>query len=198
TRSSTGPPSSWQPASTAGSSARSSSARCASSPLPFATSGSGPAACRAGSFARTRSRSRPASPSSPSSSWWSGNALAGHRADSAADRRRLGGLDAAAQPVRGWLDRAARLARRGRALDRLGRPLRLLQARPAARPADELDLRPERLLPRRLLRLLALARRDDGGRGRGGDRLRVLGRARAAARLLRADAAADGRPGRRL
>ena len=57
-----------------------------------------------------------------------------------------------------------------------------------ARAAALVVLRPRRLLPRRPVRLLALARRADRGLRRGGVRLRVVGRARAAARLLRAAA----------
>ncbi len=66
------------------------------------------------------------------------------------------------------------------------------------RPADDLVQRPGRLLPRRLLRLLVLARRARGRRHGGGDRLRLLGRARAAARVLRPHALPDLRGRRRL
>src|SRR5207247_1137946 len=107
-------------------------------------------------------------------------------------------LDPAAAALRRRLDGAARRPGRGRRLDRLGRPFRLLPARAPARPANELVQRPARLLPRGLLRLLALARRDDRGRDGGGDRLRLLGRARATTGLLRADAATDRRDRRRL
>src|SRR5262249_46552277 len=70
--------------------------------------------------------------------------------------------------------------------------LRLL-ARAAVRAAGLVVQRPERLVPRRDVRLLALADRPDGGRDDGGDRVRVPGRARPPARLLRNDAAAHGR-----
>ena len=62
----------------------------------------------------------------------------------------------------------------------------------------ELVQRPRRLVPRRLLRLLVLARRVGGRRHGGGDRVRLLGRTRPAERVLRPDAVPDVRDGRRL
>src|SRR5207248_7042345 len=136
--------------------------------------------------------------SSWSSSWWCADALALDGADLPAGRRRAGRVGPAAAAVRRRLDGAVGRAGGGRLVDRLRGPVRLLEARSAARPADELVLRPERLVPRRALRLLAVARRHDGDRNGRRDRVRVLGRPRQAARLLRADAAADRGAGRRV
>ena len=68
----------------------------------------------------------------------------------------------------------------------------------AVRPELDLVQRPRRLVPRRLLRVLVLARRAGGRRHGRGDRVRLLGRPRAAARVLRADALPDVRRRGRL
>ena len=92
----------------------------------------------------------------------------------------------------------ARLAARGRHLDRavthfdFGRSgLQFSQRTPWIE-----DL--ARLVPRRRVRLLALARRAHRRRDGGRDRLRLLGRPRPAARVLRADALPHRRDRRRL
>ena len=58
--------------------------------------------------------------------------------------------------------------------------------------------RPRRLVPRRALRLLVLARRPHGRRERRRDRVRVVGGTRPAARVLRADALPRRRGRRRV
>ena len=63
---------------------------------------------------------------------------------------------------------------------------------------DDVDQGPPRLVPRRRVRVLALARRPDGRRDGGRDRLRLLGRPRPPARVLRADALPHRRDRRRL
>ena len=72
------------------------------------------------------------------------------------------------------------------------------RAGPADGGARELVRRPRRLVPRRRLRLLALARRPHRRRDGRVHRLRLLGRPRPLARLLRPDAAAHRRDRRRL
>ena len=90
-------------------------------------------------------------------------------------------------------DRAALRARRGRVLDHRADSdgLRQHLGHAELRPAGDVVQRPRRLVPRRLLRVLVLAGRARGRRDGGCDRLRLLGRARAAARVLRADAVPD-------
>ena len=158
------------------------------------------AACRPACSARTRSRSRAGSPSSSSSSSrcadvdsWIVTILI--FLPVAGGARVLRASRSAATHVASF--GAARLARRGRLLDRRARALRLLEG-PAVRAAGVVVQRPERLVPRRDVRLLALARRPDRRRDGRGDRVRVPRRARPAARLLRADADADRRDRRRL
>ena len=113
-------------------------------------------------------------------------------------RRRARRVAAAAARARGRRARAARRPRRGGALGRSrSRASTSTEGLAAAGPA-ELVQRPRRLLPRRLLRLLALARRPHRRRLRGRDRLRALGRPRARPRVLRAAALPDGRDRRRL
>ena len=63
-----------------------------------------------------------------------------------------------------------------------------LRRRAAVRAAALLVLRPRRLLPRRHVPVLVLADRADGRLLRGRDRLRLLDRSRAPARVLRPDA----------
>ena len=70
---------------------------------------------------------------------------------------------------RGRIVRRARLARRGRLLDRRGDALRL-RARPAVRAAGVVVQRPQRVVPRRHVRLLALARRSQRRRHGRSDR----------------------------
>ncbi len=74
------------------------------------------------------------------------------------------------------------------ALDRDAHAVRLQQGHAPDAAEDTLVQRSARLVPRRRLRLLAVAGRDDVGRAGRGDRLRAVGRPRAAGRLLRADA----------
>ena len=114
------------------------------------------------------------------------------------DRRRARRLAAAARTRLGRLARAARRARGGRRLDPAARPLRLRPGRAAVLAAADLVQRPQRLVPRRRLRLLGLADRADRRRDGRRDRLRVLGGTRAVARLHGADAVPHRRDRRRL
>ena len=147
----------------------------------------------------TRSRSRAASPSSPSSSSRAAmTELALDDPDLPADGRRARRLARAAAARLGRLARDARLARRGRLLD----PLRSQRfdfddaRRSSSHQQHSWFSDARRQLLRRPVRLLALARRADRRLRRGGLRVRLVGRPRAAARLLRA-AALPHRLGRR-
>ena len=113
-----------------------------------------------------------------------------------AGARVLDGADAAGL---GRARRAARLAVRGRLLDRGARPLRLRPRRAPGVEPRHVARGPRRLVLGRLLPgLLDLAGRpDDRGHVRF-DRLRRLDGARPAARLLRPDAVPDRRDRRRL
>ena len=72
------------------------------------------------------------------------------------------------------------------------------QSRPAVLAARVVDPRLARLVSRRRVRLLALARRAHRRLHGGGDRLRLLGRARPTARVLRPDALPHRSDGRRV
>ena len=94
----------------------------------------------------------------------------------AADRRRDRRVGAAALEVRDRRARRARVPPRGRHLDRAARALPFLAERRAVRAEDDVDQGLARLVPRRRVRILALARRPHRRRDGGGDRLRLLGR----------------------
>ena len=109
-----------------------------------------------------------------------------HRPHRSSARGRSHHLGAAAQRRLGRCAGAPRRARGGRRLDPARRPLRLRPGRPPVRAAVELVQRSARLLPRRCVRLLRVADRADGRCDGRRDRLRILGRPRADARVPRA------------
>ena len=112
--------------------------------------------------------------------------------------RRAARRDRAALELLARLARRAHLAGRGRRVDHRCGAVRLLVVGAPVRPARIVVLGPAGELARRPVPLLALVRRDDGRRDGGVHDLRLVDRARPCARLLRADAPADGRDRRRL
>ena len=142
----------------AASRSRSSSARSAASAQASATSPTGWPPPRPAGCAPTSSRSPSASPSWPSSSWWSRDHDHPDPAARSRPRSRSGSFPWGSQRAAGGL-RAARRARRAGALGGHGAQLRLRRDRPPGRGRRHVVRRPRRLLPGGLLRLLALAGR---------------------------------------
>ena len=155
--------------------------------------------CRPGCCARTSSCSHRASPSSPSSSSWCDDRLLTTLLICLPIGAALADLGAAAlalsRPARSRCSsRCSRSASGSSSSARFD----FDAGRPAVRAAAAVVQRPARLVPRRRVRLLALARRAHRRRDGGRDRLRLLGGTRTAARVLRADALPHGRDRRRL